>query len=433
MGYYFRYPRKQKSKEKIKREQLIAADKKIISFTKLENLGTKELHNQKKYYEDELDEIKNNMSIKNYEKQINEFKKIENKINKEIKKLEETCKEVSSSFYTETEYYIFKGFFKILGKLKIKKICCEKESVFSLILSDELSIDRAVENSGIDELNFYFSNILEKTEHQSLLFDLKTDFKLDNMYKKYYPGKNFRDIFFKDEENFRHITFEELRKKSINVPTDSFSKDYLFSFFKKCSPEDFKNNDHVAFYTLDETNYISHLSKYPLIQKFLKIREDDKYKVPQILDIKILEDNLKKAEDICSRYLRKIELLLRSKVKQKEKLENVGYVYVLSNEAYPGIYKIGSTYGLVEERAEELTGTGHLHAFKPEFSIKIESAEYFEKTTHSLLKDYRVKQGREFFKLELNKIKDTLKLIKEITNAGKIKFKTNELKKKIDL
>ena len=47
MGYYFRYPRKQKSKEKIKREQLIAADKKIISFTKLENLGTKELYNQK--------------------------------------------------------------------------------------------------------------------------------------------------------------------------------------------------------------------------------------------------------------------------------------------------------------------------------------------------------------------------------------------------
>ena len=89
MGYYFRYPRKQKSKEKIKREQLIAADKKIISFTKLENLGTKELYNQKKYYEDELDEIKNNMSIKNYEKQINELKKIENKINKEIKKLAE--------------------------------------------------------------------------------------------------------------------------------------------------------------------------------------------------------------------------------------------------------------------------------------------------------------------------------------------------------
>jgi hypothetical protein len=433
MGYYFRYPRKQKSKEKIKREQLIAADKKIISFTKLENLGTKELHNQKKYYESELDEIKNNMSVKNYENQINEFKKIENRINKEIKKLEETCKEVSSSFYTETEYYIFKGFFQILGKLKIKKICCKNESVFTLILSDELSIDRVIESSGIDKLNLYFSNILEKAEHQSLLFDLKTDFKSDNMYEKYYPGKNFRDVFFKDEEHFRCITFEELRKKSINVPTDSFSKDYLFSDFKKCSPEDFKNNNHVAFYTVDETNYISHLSKNPLIQKFLKIREDDKYKVRQILDIKILESHLKKAEDICVRYLRKIELLLRSKVKQKEKIENVGYVYVLSNEAYPGVYKIGSTYGLVEERAEELTGTGHLHPFVPEFSIKIESAEYFEKTTHSLFNEYRVKQGREFFKMELKVIKTALKQIKTITNDGKIKFKTGELKKKIGL
>ena len=105
----------------------------------------------------------------------------------------------------------------------------------------------------------------------------------------------------------------------------------------------------------------------------------------------------------------------------------------MSNEAYPGVYKIGSTYGLVEERAEELTGTGHLHSFVPEFSIKIESAEYFEKTTHSLFKEYRVKQGREFFKMELKIIKMALKQIKTITNDGKIKFKTGELKKKIGL
>ena len=69
----------------------------------------------------------------------------------------------------------------------------------------------------------------------------------------------------------------------------------------------------------------------------------------------------------------------------------------------------------------------------PEFSIKIESAEYFEKTTHSLFKEYRVKQGREFFKMELKLIKTALKQIKTITNDGKIKFKTGELKKKIGL
>ena len=104
----------------------------------------------------------------------------------------------------------------------------------------------------------------------------------------------------------------------------------------------------------------------------------------------------------------------------------------MSNEAYPGVYKIGSTYGLVEERAEELTGTGHLHPFVPEFSIKIESAEYFEKTTHSLFKEYRVKQGREFFKMELKVIKIALKDISEITEKGKNKLKLPELKKALN-
>ena len=105
----------------------------------------------------------------------------------------------------------------------------------------------------------------------------------------------------------------------------------------------------------------------------------------------------------------------------------------MSNKAYPGVYKIGSTYGLVEERAEELTGTGHLHPFVPEFSIKIESAEYYEKTTHLLLKDHRVKQQREFFNLELKTIKAVLKEIHHITKKGKKKLKITELKKKIKL
>ena len=94
--------------------------------------------------------------------------------------------------------------------------------------------------------------------------------------------------------------------------------------------------------------------------------------------------------------LRKIELIQRARKKGKEKIENIGYVYVLSNKAYPKIYKIGSTYGLPEERAEELTGTGHLMPFKVEAQIKIRSAEYYEKKIHSILGNYRVKQNREF-------------------------------------
>jgi len=130
--------------------------------------------------------------------------------------------------------------------------------------------------------------------------------------------------------------------------------------------------------------------------------------------------------------LRKLELMLRGKKKSKEKLENKGYVYVLSNKAYPNIYKIGSTYSLPEERAEELTGTGHLTPFKVVGKIKLQSAEYYEKLIHKLLKKYRVKEGREFFKLDLNKINQCLKQVSQISETGTKKITFIKLQKEID-
>jgi len=115
-----------------------------------------------------------------------------------------------------------------------------------------------------------------------------------------------------------------------------------------------------------------------------------------------------------------------------EKIENVGYVYVLSNESLPpNTYKIGSTYGLPEERAEELTGTGHLTPFKVVGKIKVQSAEYYEKSIHKILKDYRVK--KEFFKLDLKKIKDCFKQVSELSDKGKEKLTLSDLKKRIKI
>jgi len=105
----------------------------------------------------------------------------------------------------------------------------------------------------------------------------------------------------------------------------------------------------------------------------------------------------------------------------------------LYNEAYPKTYKIGSTYILPEKRAEELTGTGHLTAFKVVFKIKIQSAEYYEKNIHKLLNNWRVKKGREFFELELDKIKDCLKQISVLSDKGKKKIEYKTLKNKIKI
>ena len=110
----------------------------------------------------------------------------------------------------------------------------------------------------------------------------------------------------------------------------------------------------------------------------------------------------------------------------------LGYVYVLSNKSLSqNIYKIGSTYGDPDKRAEELTGTGHLHPFRVEEKINIKSAEYYEKKIHSLLSNYRVKKNREFFELDLDKIKSCLKDIYKITDKGEKKLSLADLKKEI--
>ena len=131
---------------------------------------------------------------------------------------------------------------------------------------------------------------------------------------------------------------------------------------------------------------------------------------------------------------RKYELLVRQTKKRVGKEENIGTIYIMSNESLPkDTYKIGSTYGLAEERAEELTGTGHLNPFIVVGEIKIQSAEYYEKLIHKLLDDYRVKKGREFFKLDLGKIKECLEQVSEISRKGEDKITLSELKKEIKL
>ena len=153
----------------------------------------------------------------------------------------------------------------------------------------------------------------------------------------------------------------------------------------------------------------------------------DNFQRSPIPEKKLYEDTLEKYE----RRLRKIELIKRSKLREKTNSENVGYVYVLSNEAYPNIYKIGSTYGLPQDRAEELTGTGHLSPFKVVGKIKVQSAEYYEKSIHKLLNKFRVKQGREFFKLDLPKIKECLKQVSNISEKGSKKITLAKMQKVI--
>ena len=80
---------------------------------------------------------------------------------------------------------------------------------------------------------------------------------------------------------------------------------------------------------------------------------------------------------------------------------NVGYVYVLHNEAMPDYIKIGMTTRTVESRAKELSNTGVPGKWKAHFDIFVPDCAKVEKSVHKDLDHSRDSSDREFFKVDL--------------------------------
>ncbi len=80
---------------------------------------------------------------------------------------------------------------------------------------------------------------------------------------------------------------------------------------------------------------------------------------------------------------------------------NPGYIYVLSNPSMPGLLKIGFTRRPVRERAFELykTVTGIPTPFNIEFEILTHYPEDDEAYLHKRLRNHRVSEYREFFRI----------------------------------
>lgn len=77
----------------------------------------------------------------------------------------------------------------------------------------------------------------------------------------------------------------------------------------------------------------------------------------------------------------------------------VGFVYVLSNPAMPGLVKVGWTGKLTESRAKKLQTTGVPVAFNVEFRALTSKPEAVEAAAHEILANFRISSGREFFQV----------------------------------
>jgi len=87
-----------------------------------------------------------------------------------------------------------------------------------------------------------------------------------------------------------------------------------------------------------------------------------------------------------------------------------GWVYVLSNESQPGMYKIGYTnQDNVNDRVKQLSrSTSVATPFTLEFAFRCFNAERLERAIHKDLKGARVAKDREFFAVSLNEAKEVI-------------------------
>lgn len=95
-------------------------------------------------------------------------------------------------------------------------------------------------------------------------------------------------------------------------------------------------------------------------------------------------------------------------------------IYVLKNEAMPGLVKIGLTTDSVEARIASLNTTAVPLPFECHFAAEIPESvdlDKLEKTLHQLFSEHRINPKREFFRVEPEKVVLALSIggFKEVT------------------
>jgi len=93
-----------------------------------------------------------------------------------------------------------------------------------------------------------------------------------------------------------------------------------------------------------------------------------------------------------------------------EFMEEQQIIYILRNEAMPGLIKIGRTAGDLAARMKQLYTTGVPVPFQCIYAVKLEHMADVEKTLHFAFGDQRLNKNREFFTVEPERVIAILKL-----------------------
>lgn len=87
-----------------------------------------------------------------------------------------------------------------------------------------------------------------------------------------------------------------------------------------------------------------------------------------------------------------------------------GIVYALINDAMPGFVKIGKTEQSLENRMRALDSTGVPLPFVCYHAVTVPDVDFAEKALHAIFADRRVREKREFFRIDPERVKAALDL-----------------------
>lgn len=89
----------------------------------------------------------------------------------------------------------------------------------------------------------------------------------------------------------------------------------------------------------------------------------------------------------------------------------MSYVYILINEAMPGLIKIGRTTTSVKQRISELNSPAGIPLpFTCYYAARVEDSVRVEKKLHDAFGDHRIRERREFFRLSPHRAQAALEL-----------------------
>lgn len=109
-------------------------------------------------------------------------------------------------------------------------------------------------------------------------------------------------------------------------------------------------------------------------------------------------------------------------------------VYILTNEAMPGLAKIGRTNGDLAVRVRQLFQTGVPLPFEVFFACEVSNSASVEEKLHDAFGDHRVSKSREFFRIAPERVQAALSLaaIREVKIGEEI-FETAQDKADVEI